>query len=133
MNLRRWLAPGIGIKRWLAVVFLGLLFLALALAHLLRQASRDLEPGGAVGALIDLTTLQFLPYPFRGLIVGCLGATLVVVGEHDAISTAAEMRKIADAIPGARYVEIKGAGHMSPLEMPEPVNAALDSFLQSLV
>ncbi len=28
MNLRRWLAPGIGVKRWLLVVFTGLLLLA---------------------------------------------------------------------------------------------------------
>ena len=25
MNLRRWLMPGIGVKRWLVVLFLGLL------------------------------------------------------------------------------------------------------------
>ena len=30
MNLRRWLTPGIGIKRWLLVVFAGLLLLAVA-------------------------------------------------------------------------------------------------------
>ena len=41
-----------------------------ACAHLLRQLSRDLEPGGLAGTLIDLATLQFLPYPLRGLIVG---------------------------------------------------------------
>ena len=27
MNLRRWLTPGIGIKRWLLVLFAGLLLL----------------------------------------------------------------------------------------------------------
>jgi pimeloyl-ACP methyl ester carboxylesterase len=43
------------------------------------------------------------------------------------------MREIAAAIPNARYVEIPAASHMAPLEKPEPVNAALDSFLQSLV
>jgi len=44
MNLRRWLTPGIGVKRWLLVLFIGLLLLALAFAHLLRQATRDLAP-----------------------------------------------------------------------------------------
>ena len=47
MNLRRWLTPGIGIKRWLLVVFVGLLLLAVAFAHFLRQVTRDLEPTGA--------------------------------------------------------------------------------------
>jgi uncharacterized cofD-like protein len=80
MNLRRWLSPGIGIKRWLLVVFVGFLLLALAVAHALRQISRDLEPGGLAGTLIDLATLQFLPYPLRGLIVGGIGVFLVALG-----------------------------------------------------
>jgi uncharacterized cofD-like protein len=80
MNLRRWLTPGIGIKRWLLVVFVGMLLLALAIAHALRQATRDLEPGGAVQVVIDLLTFQFLPYPLRGLVVGVVGLGLVTVG-----------------------------------------------------
>jgi pimeloyl-ACP methyl ester carboxylesterase len=56
--------------------------------------------------------------------------TLVLCGEKDVISPPKEMREIAAAIPNARYVEIPAASHMAPLEMPEPVNAALDSFLQ---
>jgi uncharacterized cofD-like protein len=80
MNLRRWLAPGIGIKRWLLVLFLGLLLLALAFARLLRQATRDLEPGGIAQPLIDLATLQFLPLPFRGVTVIVAGLILVALG-----------------------------------------------------
>lgn len=55
--------------------------------------------------------------------------TLVLCGEHDAISPAAEMRKIAEGIPDARYVEIAGAGHMAPLEKLAEVNAAMLTFL----
>ena len=80
MNLRRWLTPGIGVKRWLLVVFLGLLFLALAFAHFIRQVTRDLEPGGLAGSLIDVATLQFLPFPLRGLVVGVVGVGLLAVG-----------------------------------------------------
>lgn len=80
MNLRRWLTPGIGVKRWLLVLFLGLLLLALAVAHMIRQATRDLEPTGPVGALIDLVTLQFLPFALRGLIIGAIGLLLIVAG-----------------------------------------------------
>ena len=54
--------------------------LALAVAHVIRQATRDLQPGGAAEVVIDAVTLQFLPYELRGLLVGLLGATLVVVG-----------------------------------------------------
>ncbi len=58
--------------------------------------------------------------------------TLVIVGEHDEISRAQEMREIADAIPNSRFVEIAGAGHMTPMEQPEALNAAMRKFLQSL-
>jgi uncharacterized cofD-like protein len=82
VNLRRWLTLGIGVKRWLLVLFLGLLTLALAVAHTLRQATQDLEPGGVAGALIHIATLQFLPYPLRGLIVGGVGLLLVAIGGY---------------------------------------------------
>ena len=80
MNLRRWLQPGIGIKRWLGVVFVGLFLLALAVAHVVRQATATVHPGGLAGGILDAVTLQFLPYPLRGLIVGVLGVTLVAAG-----------------------------------------------------
>ncbi|MBX9789600.1 MAG: alpha/beta hydrolase [Pirellulales bacterium] len=59
--------------------------------------------------------------------------TLVLVGEHDAISPPAEMRKIADGIAGAQFVEVPDAGHMAPLENAAAVNAALVNFLEAPV
>jgi uncharacterized cofD-like protein len=85
MNLRRWLTPGIGIKRWLVVVFAGLLLLAIAFAHFLRQITRDLAPTGLPGTLIDLLTLQFLPYALRGLVAASVGVALVMFGAYRAI------------------------------------------------
>ena len=55
--------------------------------------------------------------------------TLVVCGEHDAISTAAEMRGVAGVIPGAEFVEVPDAGHMAPLENPTAANDALRGFV----
>src|SRR5690242_4691075 len=80
MNIRRWLTPGIGIKRWMLVVFAGLLLLALAAAHVIRQLTADVEPGSWADMLVDAVTLQALPYPLRGLIAGLLGAALVGFG-----------------------------------------------------
>lgn len=54
---------------------------------------------------------------------------LLVVGEHDAISSPAEMKEIAESISGSRFVEIPDAGHMSPMENPKAFNAALADFL----
>lgn len=58
--------------------------------------------------------------------------TLVVVGQHDAISPPAEMRGIADAINGVKFVEVPDAGHMSPLENAPAVNTALSEFCAQL-
>jgi pimeloyl-ACP methyl ester carboxylesterase len=58
--------------------------------------------------------------------------TLVIVGEHDAISTPAEMESIARAIPGAGLAVIPEAGHMAPMENPAAVNEALAEFLRAL-
>jgi uncharacterized cofD-like protein len=69
-----------GVKRWLVLVFLGMLLLALGAAHVIRQVTRDLQPGGATQAILDLITLQFLPFPLRGLVVGGIGAALIVIG-----------------------------------------------------
>ncbi len=82
MNLRRWLTVGIGVKRWLLVAFLGLLVLALGVAHLLRQATASFEPDGIAGTVIDALTLQFLPYQLRGLIAGTLGLSLFLYGAY---------------------------------------------------
>ena len=85
MNLRRWLTPGIGIKRWLLVVFAGLLLLAIAFAHFLRQITRDLEPTGLAGVLIEILTLQFLPFAWRGLVAGSVGLGLFLFGSYRVI------------------------------------------------
>lgn len=66
------------------------------------------------------------------MLPGVAKPTLVLVGESDAISPAAEMQTIADAIPSARFVEVSGAGHMAPVEKPEAVNDALREFAASL-
>ena len=85
MNLRRWLTPGIGIKRWLLVVFAGLVLLAVAFAHFLRQITRDYSPTGLVGGLIDLLTLQFLPFGLRGLVAASVGVALVAFGSYKTV------------------------------------------------
>ncbi|MES2208766.1 MAG: gluconeogenesis factor YvcK family protein [Chloroflexota bacterium] len=96
MNLRRWLQPGIGIKRWLGVVFLGLFLLDLAVAHVVRQVTADVHPGGFLGAMLDAATLQFLPYPLRGLIVGAAGLVLVATGGVRVIRAVTEPLRDAD-------------------------------------
>lgn len=57
---------------------------------------------------------------------------LVVVGSEDVATSPAEMRGMAAAISGARFVEIAAAGHLSPLEKPAAVTAAIAEFVAGL-
>ena len=77
---RRWLRPGIGIKRWLLVVFLGELLLALAFAVVLRDLFRDTSSGAPSNGLIDVLTLAFLPPEIRLLLLFVAGVALFGYG-----------------------------------------------------
>ena len=59
--------------------------------------------------------------------------TLVLVGAEDMITPPAIAQGIAMAIPGARLMEIPGAGHLPCVEQPVPTTRAILKFLQSLV
>lgn len=58
--------------------------------------------------------------------------TLVLVGEEDVVTPPADARRMADAIPGAKLVEIAGAAHLSSVENPADFNGALQDFLRAL-
>jgi uncharacterized cofD-like protein len=128
VRFRRWLQPGIGVKRWVLVVFVGLVLLALGVAHVIRQVTRDLQPGGLAQALIDLVTLQFLPFPLRGIVVAGIGVTLVLIGAWRVVIALTsplrpdEERPLADVIyekrflaRGPRIVAIGGGTGLSTL------------------
>lgn len=55
--------------------------------------------------------------------------TTVLVGEHDGLTPPAEARRMAEAIPGAQFIQIAGAGHLSAIEAPQSFNAALFALL----
>jgi pimeloyl-ACP methyl ester carboxylesterase len=54
--------------------------------------------------------------------------TIVLAGDQDVISPPAEGQAIAAAIPGARFVSIPASGHLTPMERPGAVAAALGDF-----
>lgn len=56
------------------------------------------------------------------------GDVLVIGFADDVLTPPALGREVADAIPGARYLQIANAGHLGFLERPEAVNAAMLDF-----
>lgn len=57
---------------------------------------------------------------------------LYLVGVDDVLTPPAEMKSMAEATPGAKFVQIPDAGHMSPMENPTAVNQAMEEFLAGL-
>jgi pimeloyl-ACP methyl ester carboxylesterase len=54
--------------------------------------------------------------------------TVVVSGEEERAISPARSRRLADGIPGARFVAVPRAGHTSTIEEPEAVNAVLGAL-----
>jgi pimeloyl-ACP methyl ester carboxylesterase len=55
--------------------------------------------------------------------------SLVIGFADDVVLPPRLSREVADAIPGARYAEVAGAGHVGYLERPDEVNRLLVEFL----
>jgi pimeloyl-ACP methyl ester carboxylesterase len=91
---------------------------------LVRSAARQ-SPDGLIGALEALATR-----PDRRGDLRHLGMpTLVLVGDQDQVTPPSAARALAEGIPGARLIEVSGAGHLSALEHPEIVAREVEAFL----
>jgi 3-oxoadipate enol-lactonase len=94
-----------------------------ARAIILRQRS--------AGLIAGLYALRDRPDASPGLLsVGV--PTLVLVGEHDAVTPPLAAARIAGSVPGSELVHIPDAGHLSNLENPEKFNAAVIAFVKKL-
>ena len=65
----------------------------------------------------------------RADVGGMRNATLVVVGERDAATPPAMGRELAEAIPGARFMELPGVGHAPMAQDPAAFLASISGFL----
>lgn len=103
------------------------------------------DPAASWAAFGDAKLLAASPVMFSAMVpvmldaaerIGSLGSlvvpTLVVVGEHDGAFFEAS-RRLAEAIPGAGFEIIPGAGHNPHHEAPDPWRAAVLAFLDGAV
>ena len=79
-RLKRWLRPGMGVKRWLLLMFLGLTILATAGALLIRILFLEVPTDSTLGRVFELVSLNFLPDPLRALVVISIGAGVFLYG-----------------------------------------------------
>ena len=94
---------------------------------LVERARRIMSRQKAETVEADLRAMRDRPdaRPFLGEI---RIPTLVLVGERDTLTPPADSEAMAAAIPGARLVTVPGAGHLTPMERPGAVAAALGEF-----
>jgi uncharacterized cofD-like protein len=79
-DLGRWLAPGLGIKRWFFFVLGGMTFLGVGLAIFLFDVYRTEFANQTVVTILSYASLQFLPRILRVLIFAGLGLGMVAYG-----------------------------------------------------
>ncbi len=105
------------------------------------DAQADEKIAGRVSAMIEAAPPKVVAELLSALgsrrdssdiLSGIKAPTLVIAGAEDAITTAAETREWSAKIPGAKYVEIPGAGHLANLERPELFNQAVSEWLTTL-
>jgi len=93
-----------------------------------RQMILDQKVPGIVGALHALRDR-----PDSTPLLGQIQVpVLVIAGDDDQIAPAAGMQEMARAIPGAQLVVIPESGHLTPIEQPRRVGAAINDFLEQL-
>jgi uncharacterized cofD-like protein len=74
-----WFSPGLGVKRWFALVFIGITMLAVGLAFVLLDFYRQ-APEGWLSTVLATISLQALPRLLRALIFGGIGVACVIIG-----------------------------------------------------
>ena len=87
-----------------------------------RQMIRTTPVNGFIGCAAALAD-----HNYAAAVATVTQPVLFMVGEKDA--AAPPMRKLNEALPGSRYVELPGAGHISNLDQPEAFTRAIKDFL----
>ncbi len=88
----------------------------------IRAMIRDTPVNGFIGCAAALAD-----HDYASAVATVTRPALFLVGEKDAPAPA--MRKLNEKLPGSRYVEIPGAGHISNMDRPAEFNRAIREFL----
>ncbi|HEX4042794.1 MAG TPA: alpha/beta fold hydrolase [Xanthobacteraceae bacterium] len=88
----------------------------------IRAMIRGTPVNGFIGCAAALAD-----HDYASAVAGVKRPVLFLVGEKDAPAPA--MRKLNEKLPGSRYVEIAGAGHISNMDRPGEFTKAIRDFL----
>ena len=75
--MRKWLRVGMRVKRYLLALALGITLTSLAIAMALATLYRNVAFPGYSTDIVRAITLQFIPHPFREMVVALLGFSVI--------------------------------------------------------
>ncbi len=75
----QWFRPGLGYKRWLILVFIGITLLSIGMAFFVLEVYRNVPDTWWLPILSTLS-LRFLDRPIRVVIFGGIGVVMVLIG-----------------------------------------------------
>ena len=90
-----------------------------------RQMVRTTPVNGFIGCAAALAN-----HDYASAVATVTRPVLFMAGEKDGVTPVA-MRKLSAALPGSRYVELPGAGHISNMDQPEGFTWAIADFLKT--
>ncbi|MFO7526596.1 MAG: alpha/beta hydrolase [Ignavibacteriaceae bacterium] len=91
-------------------------------------SSSQFNPAGVTGSLFAMLSRTDTTLSLGKIII----PTLIICGEQDMLTPPAVMKDMFHKINKSEFIEIKDAGHMTPIEKPEEVNSAIGNFLNQL-
>lgn len=97
----------------------------------LRRVVREMDEDTGAAAYIRQQTAIIGRADSRPDLPAIRCPTLVLVGDGDALTPPELAREMADAIAGARLVVVPDCGHLSTLERPKAVSAALLEWMEA--
>jgi 3-oxoadipate enol-lactonase len=127
MRLRAAKDPKVYEDEWIAFQRHAMMFVEPELRERLMQRHRQVGP---MSQYHDLMTID--AFDVRDRISTLKPKLLLLRGLEDPGNPPMYERDMHAAVPGSRYVELSGAGHFPPTEIPETVNALIEEFLASL-
>jgi len=90
-----------------------------------RRMIRTTPVNGFIGCAAALAD-----HNYAAAVASVTRPVLFIAGEKDGVTPAA-MRKLNAALPGSRYVELPGAGHISNMDQPQAFTGAVADFLKA--
>jgi 3-oxoadipate enol-lactonase len=88
-----------------------------------RQMVRTTPVNGFIGCAAALAN-----HDYASAVATVTRPVLFMAGEKDGVTPVA-MRKLSTALPGSRYVEFPGAGHISNMDQPDGFTRTIEQFL----